>query len=26
VMTNLRDGGGVAEIARFVETKGGLAI
>src|SRR5271166_1972064 len=26
VMTNLRDGRGVAEIARFVETKGGLAI
>ena len=25
VMTNLRDGQGVAEIARFVETKGGLA-
>jgi urease accessory protein len=25
VMTNLRDGQGVAEIARFVETKGGLS-
>jgi urease accessory protein len=25
VMTNLRDGHGIAEIARFVETKGGLA-
>ena len=25
VMTNLRDGRGIAEIARFVETKGGLA-
>jgi Ni2+-binding GTPase involved in maturation of urease and hydrogenase len=25
VMTNLRDGQGVAEIARFVETMGGLA-
>jgi urease accessory protein len=25
VMTNMRDGRGVAEIARFVETKGGLA-
>jgi urease accessory protein len=26
VMTNLRDGRGVAEIASFVETKGGLAV
>jgi urease accessory protein len=25
VMTNLREGRGVAEIARFIEEKGGLA-